>query len=182
MYREIEILSFLQGHPNIVSFYEVVQPKDCKDLYLVFQYVESDLEKVIKANLLKDGHIDYIIFKLLKGLHFIHSKQVVHRDIKPSNILIDKFCEIKIADFGLSRTMNKSRLSQLDPKFHDSRSRPSPKSSSPGGKYKADPDCLRLTDYVASRWYRSPEVLLGSLEYGQSMDIWALGCIFGKVA
>ena len=46
MYREIEILSYLQGHPNIVSFYEVMQPKEQKDIYLVFQYVESDLEKV----------------------------------------------------------------------------------------------------------------------------------------
>lgn len=128
---------------------------------------------------MKDGHIDYIIFKLLKGLHFIHSKLVIHRDIKPSNILIDKYCEVKIADFGLSRSLNKIKQSILKEKQGDSKSRPSPKSSSPG-KMKFDQEVLNLTDYVASRWYRAPEVLLGSLDYSQSMDIWSLGCIFGR--
>lgn len=136
------------------------------------------MNQVIKANLLKDGHIDYIIFKMLKGVHFIHSKLVIHRDIKPSNILIDKYCEVKIADFGLSRTLNTIKQSILKERQGDSRSRLSPKSSSPG-KIKFDQEVLNLTDYVASRWYRPPEILLGSLNYGPSMDIWSLGCIFG---
>lgn len=139
------------------------------------------LTKVIKANLLKDGHIDYIIFKLLKALHFVHSKLVIHRDIKPSNILIDQFCEIKIADFGLARSLNKIKQSVLKEWQGDSRNRPSPKSNSPG-KLKNDLEVLSLTDYVASRWYRAPEILLGSLDYNQSMDIWALGCIFGRLS
>ena len=88
-YREIQILSYLQGHDNIVSFYEVIETSDRKDVYLVFDFIASDLEKVIKAHLLQEANIDYIMFKLLKGLHFIHSKNVIHRDIKPSNILIN---------------------------------------------------------------------------------------------
>mmetsp|Transcript_47081 Transcript_47081/g.74308 ORF Transcript_47081/g.74308 Transcript_47081/m.74308 type:complete len:889 (+) Transcript_47081:97-2763(+) len=38
-----------------------------------------------------------------------------------------------------------------------------------------------LTDYVATRWYRSPELLLGSTDYGKDVDIWALGCIMGEL-
>lgn len=38
-----------------------------------------------------------------------------------------------------------------------------------------------LTDYVATRWYRSPELLLGSTRYGKDVDIWALGCIMGEL-
>ncbi|KAM3140511.1 Cyclin-dependent kinase-like 5 [Paramecium bursaria] len=38
----------------------------------------------------------------------------------------------------------------------------------------------QLTDYVATRWYRSPELLLSN-QYGKSVDIWAAGCIMGEM-
>ena len=37
-----------------------------------------------------------------------------------------------------------------------------------------------MTDYVATRWYRSPELLLGS-NYGKEVDIWAIGCIMREL-
>ncbi len=37
-----------------------------------------------------------------------------------------------------------------------------------------------LTDYVATRWYRAPELLVGA-KYGKEVDIWAIGCIFGEL-
>lgn len=42
----------------------------------------------------------------------------------------------------------------------------------PGAKY---------TDYVATRWYRAPELLVGDTEYGKSVDVWAAGCIFAEL-
>lgn len=38
-----------------------------------------------------------------------------------------------------------------------------------------------LTDYVATRWYRAPELLLGDTGYGKSVDLWAIGCIMGEL-
>lgn len=38
-----------------------------------------------------------------------------------------------------------------------------------------------LTDYVATRWYRAPELLLGSTDYGFGVDMWAIGCIMGEI-
>ena len=38
-----------------------------------------------------------------------------------------------------------------------------------------------LTDYVATRWYRAPELLLGDTGYGKSVDVWAIGCIMGEL-
>jgi mitogen-activated protein kinase 15 len=38
-----------------------------------------------------------------------------------------------------------------------------------------------LTEEVATRWYRAPEVLLGSKNYGTSADIWSIGCILAEI-
>lgn len=40
---------------------------------------------------------------------------------------------------------------------------------------------VKYTDYVATRWYRSPELLVGDTEYGKGVDIWACGCIFAEI-
>lgn len=37
------------------------------------------------------------------------------------------------------------------------------------------------TDYVATRWYRAPELLVGDTQYGSSVDVWAAGCVFAEL-
>lgn len=37
------------------------------------------------------------------------------------------------------------------------------------------------TDYVATRWYRAPELLVGDTQYGPPVDVWALGCVFAEL-
>lgn len=37
-----------------------------------------------------------------------------------------------------------------------------------------------MTDYVATRWYRAPELLINE-EYGKPVDMWAIGCIMGEL-
>jgi serine/threonine protein kinase len=39
----------------------------------------------------------------------------------------------------------------------------------------------RLTEYVSTRWYRAPELLVGSKSYDKSIDIWALGCMIPEL-
>jgi mitogen-activated protein kinase 1/3 len=73
-------------------------------LFLVLEYSQSDLKKVLKSSMeLTEMHVQTIIYNLLLGIKYMHSKNVLHRDIKPGNILVNADSSIKICDFGLSR-------------------------------------------------------------------------------
>jgi len=154
-FREIMFLQELSGHENIVHLINVLKADNDRDIYIVTDYMESDLHAVIRANILEDIHKQYIVYQMLRCLKYMHTGQMLHRDIKPSNILLNSDCLVKVCDFGLART-----AAQLN---NDTGNAPV------------------LTDYVATRWYRAPEILLGSTSYTYGVDIWAVGCILGEL-
>ncbi|CAF1301358.1 unnamed protein product [Adineta steineri] len=135
-YREIVFLREFGEHPNVIRLQNVLRADNDKDIYLVFEFMEADLHNVIrKGNILKDTHKRYVMYQLLKAMKYLHSANVIHRDMKPSNVLINQQCRVKICDFGLARSLN---------------------------YIFEDPQHPALTEYVATRWYRAPEILLAS--------------------
>lgn len=73
------------------------------------EYFDYDLRDLLSENfLLTEKQVETIIYNVLCAANFLSSANVIHRDIKPENILVDHFCNIKICDFGLSRTLPKS--------------------------------------------------------------------------
>jgi mitogen-activated protein kinase 15 len=67
--------------------------------------METDLHAVIRGNIMEDVHKRYVMYQLLKGMKYMHSGELIHRDLKPSNILLDSECLVKLADFGLARSI-----------------------------------------------------------------------------
>jgi mitogen-activated protein kinase 15 len=65
-YREIMFLRELAGHDNIVQLLDVMKADNDRDIYLVFEFLETDLHAVIRANILEDIHKQYILYQLLK--------------------------------------------------------------------------------------------------------------------
>lgn len=65
-YREIVFLKKLSRVENVVKLLEVIEADNDKDIYLVFEFMETDLSAVIKANILEEVHKRYIIYQLLK--------------------------------------------------------------------------------------------------------------------
>ena len=103
------------------------------DVYVVFELMDTDLSRVIESSQhLGDEHIKFFMYQLLSAVHFLHTAGIAHRDIKPRNMLVNADCTLKICDFGLARLCTPDLV--VD-----------------GG----------MTDYVATRWYRAPEVILG---------------------
>jgi mitogen-activated protein kinase 15 len=62
----------------------VLRAENDKDIYLVFEYMETDLHAVIRANILEEVHKQYIMYQLFRALRYMHSRQLLHRDIKVS--------------------------------------------------------------------------------------------------
>ena len=67
-FREIMFLQEMADHEHIVKLTNVLKADNDRDIYLVFEYMETDLHAVIRANLLEDVHNKYIIYQLLKAL------------------------------------------------------------------------------------------------------------------
>ena len=104
-----------------------------QDLYLVQTLMECDLYKLLRSQKLSDDHVCYFTYQILRGVKYIHSSNVLHRDLKPPNLLLNSNCDLRICDFGLARI--------ADPEYDHTGA---------------------LTEYVATRWYRAPEVMLNA--------------------
>ncbi|OHT06937.1 CMGC family protein kinase [Tritrichomonas foetus] len=152
--REIRILSHLK-HENITNLIDVSAIPDFSNfsaLIVVLDLMETDLAHVIKNNpQLQPGHHRYFIYQVLRGLKYIHSANIIHRDLKPSNLLVNSDSSLKICDFGLARVAEQQEKTEF------------------------------LSEYVATRWYRAPEVLLNYSSYGPAIDVWSVGCILAEL-
>lgn len=105
--REIKLLRRMD-HPFVVKLFDIIEPSDPENfdaLYIVLEYAESDLKKVVKSAIhLQILHIKTVTYNLLTAVKYIHSCNVLHRDLKPANVLINEDCTIKVCDFGLARS------------------------------------------------------------------------------
>ncbi|EKE40004.1 hypothetical protein ENUP19_0307G0008 [Entamoeba nuttalli] len=101
--REISSLLKLR-HPFIIKLISVENKVD--SLGMVFEYCECDLSKYIKNHSkIQPKVIKKWMKQLFSAIEYLHARRYLHRDLKPQNILIDKYCNIKLADFGLVRAV-----------------------------------------------------------------------------
>jgi len=161
--REVSLLQMLSQSLYIVRLLCVEHVDSKKEhgkplLYLVFEYIETDLKKFIDTyrkgpnpGPLPPSLVQSFLYQLCKGVAHCHSHGVLHRDLKPQNLLVDKDKGIlKIADLGLGRSFTVPLKS--------------------------------YTHEIVTLWYRAPEVLLGSSHYSTGVDMWSVGCIFAEMA
>ncbi|EZF28407.1 CMGC/MAPK protein kinase, partial [Trichophyton interdigitale H6] len=154
--REIKLLQHFRGHRNITCLYDmdIPRPENFNEVYLYEELMECDLAAIIRSGQpLTDAHFQSFIYQILCGLKYIHSANVLHRDLKPGNLLVNADCELKICDFGLARGFS------IDP----------------------DENAGYMTEYVATRWYRAPEIMLSFPSYTKAIDVWSVGCILAEL-
>jgi mitogen-activated protein kinase 1/3 len=161
-------------------------------IFLVMENEEVDLRVfMMKGQGLAFGkeHLATVTYNIMCALSFCHSSNVIHRDIKPSNILINSKCQVKLCDFGLSRTLpepligkgsgNTKRVRDSVMKHQGSDDAIKTKIMGKLLKEKSEKQKKKrsVSSHVSSRWFRAPEIILLEKQYDQAIDMWAVGCI-----
>ncbi|XP_044287652.1 cyclin-dependent kinase 15 [Varanus komodoensis] len=106
--REVSLLKGLK-HANIVLLHDIIQTKE--SLTLVFEYMHIDLARYMSQHPggLHSHNIMLFTFQLLRALAYLHNHHILHRDLKPQNLLLSRYGELKLADFGLARAKSLAR-------------------------------------------------------------------------
>ena len=161
-------------HPHIIPLYDSFLLPDSKELYFVFEPMEGHLFQLIKSRRgrpFAGGLVASIFRQIVLGLHHIHESGYFHRDMKPENILVTTTGHHTYPN--LSLVAPTGAPAEQDVKVivkladfglaRETRSQPP------------------YTEYVSTRWYRAPEVLLKSRDYSNPVDMWALGTIMAEI-
>eukprot|EP00754_Rhynchopus_humris_P006591 Rhum_TRINITY_DN13154_c0_g1::Rhum_TRINITY_DN13154_c0_g1_i1::g.57482::m.57482/K08817/CCRK; cell cycle related kinase len=153
-FRELKALQRVQPHEHILGLYEAF-PHGAH-ICLVTDLLHTDVHALLHAlpgrYQLPADVVKSLLVGLLKGLAHIHDNGLIHRDLKPSNLLLTAEGVLKIGDFGLARSYERGAAISSD-----------------------------MTHEVGTKWYRSPELLLGSRSYTSGIDVWSTGCIMAEL-
>ncbi|KAL4267194.1 Protein kinase domain-containing protein [Pleurotus pulmonarius] len=172
--KELESLRAIPFHPNIIPLYDFFLLPTSKELYFVFESMEGNLYHLIKARkgkALAGGLVSSIFRQIVSGLDHIHTWGYFHRDMKPENVLV--------TTIGLHDYVSVSPIAPPNgPPEKDVVAIIKLADFGLARETKSKPP---YTEYVSTRWYRAPEVLLLSRDYSNPVDIWALGTIMAEL-
>lgn len=168
--KELKSLLTIPPHPNIIPLYDAFLMPTTKELHFVFECMEGNLYQLTKSRKgrpLAAGLVASIYEQIVLGLDHIHQHGYFHRDMKPENLLITT---TGLADYpNLQPALAAERDVLVIVKLADF------------GLARETLSKPPYTEYVSTRWYRAPEVLLRSRDYSNPVDMWALGTILAEL-
>ncbi|KAF7310906.1 hypothetical protein HMN09_00633800 [Mycena chlorophos] len=172
--KELESLRAIPFHPNIIPLYDFFLQPDSKELYFVFEPMEGNLYHLVKARKgrpFAGGLTSSIFSQMVSGLEHIHTSGYFHRDMKPENVLVTTtglFDYVSVSPNAPPNAPPEKDVVAII-KLADFGLAREIRSKPP------------YTEYVSTRWYRAPEVLLMSNDYSTPVDMWALGTIMAEL-
>jgi len=160
--RELLLLNSLRNS-HIISLLDVRIAGN--KLFVVSEFCQHDLHAIIYQNnsstaavrslLTVKSNVSSLLYQMLDAVDFMHQNGIIHRDIKPSNVLVTSNLCVKLCDFGFARL-----LKEGDEEYCGTKG--------------------PLTEYMVTRWYRAPEIVITPGSYGKAQDIWSVGCTFAE--
>jgi len=109
--RELDTLKLFKGNPRIVQVVDVVFGGGGYNVDMVMEYMPINLMDYVKQCREMKGYglprcmLRKAAFQFLQGVAFCHEQKILHRDIKTANLLMDEYGNVKLADFGLAKTL-----------------------------------------------------------------------------
>ncbi|CAD7940835.1 unnamed protein product [Amoebophrya sp. A120] len=148
---EVNMLSRLQTHPNVLEFYFWNETRN--HLWVINEYCcGGDLMRLLKQDQKLDEEQSLrFAHDICEGLFFVHSRGIIYTDLKPSNVLFDETGRLKLSDFGMSILLQDLNKQQED-------GTPVPRRGTP--------------------YYMAPELFLEDGIHSFSSDLWSLGIVF----
>ena len=149
--REVSLLKNL-NHPFISKFYEILE--DSNYYFIVMEYVENGnmLDFINKYGRITESQARRYFSQILCVLEYLHKEKfIAHRDLKAENVLLDKYFNVRVIDFGLSNVFTKE-----NPKL----------STACGSPAYASPEMIKGQKYTKAADIWSAGVLLYSMVAG----------------
>jgi serine/threonine protein kinase len=138
------------NHPNIVAVYDFGQSDG--QYFLLMEYVDGlNLRQLERSGGVTPQEAIKIIPSICDALQYAHNRGIVHRDIKPENILLDQAGQVKIADFGLAKLLQRAG---------------------------PEPALTQAEQVMGTPHYMAPEQLEHPLEVDHRADLYSLGVVF----
>ena len=108
--HEVQLHSQLK-HPNVL---ELLEFGSAGELYLSMELIDGGTLRTVLDNLgrLPPELALFVAAETLEGLSCAHERGIVHRDVKPQNVMVTRAGAVKVADFGISKTSQMTRLTQ----------------------------------------------------------------------
>jgi serine/threonine-protein kinase len=102
-------------HPNIVQVFDSGEDRESDRHYIVMEYVDgpSCAEVLREKRRLEVAETVHVLIDACHGLEYAHRAGVVHRDIKPGNLLLTSDGILKLADFGIAKAAEQTRITQV---------------------------------------------------------------------
>ena len=173
-------------HPGIVPVHDVGVDQGGRVFFTMKLVKGEDLREVFDK--VHDPNDDswnltrvlHVLLRACEAMAFAHQKRVIHRDLKPGNVMVGRFGEVFVMDWGLARILGQHDHKDIRPRIPDTTSESLLRSERRDAAEET-PDRVLVTmdgDVVGTPAYMPPEQAGGQLDWiGPASDIYAIGAM-----
>ena len=167
--REIKFILSVPSNPHLIQVFELFIDEMNFQLHIVMESMDYNLYQLMKnrrRSYFSIPTLKSVLAQILEGVRHIHEYGFFHRDLKPENILVStstSYFEKEWLDQGHYEHNYVVKLADFGLARHVANNN-------------------SYTEYVSTRWYRSPEILFRNGYYAKPIDVWAFGCVAIEVA
>ncbi len=156
--REARVLASL-NHPRIAAIHSIEESHGTT--FLVLEYVPGPtLAERLRRGPLPTREAMLVGKQIAEALEAAHAKEIIHRDLKPANIKVSENGQVKVLDFGLAKSIERTRATIV----------------AASGAATVSAEVSQGVTVLGTVAYMSPEQACGK-ELDSRTDIWSFGCV-----